>query len=239
MNHNGRPLSGISVSGGAANVTQKSYDHLVKFIVIGDSTVGKTSLINRFHGEQFSTSLISTIGVDFRLKTIDVDGKRIKIQVWDTAGQEQFQSITPAYYKGAHGVMLVYDVTNRRSFDNISRWMRMIAEHGNEMVRKVILANKCDVTGPERVIDRQMGEEIAYKNDFKFFETSAKENINIDNAVASLARSVLDHFPTFQKHGPNGLAAGGGCGGGAGDRSSVIHLGRHRKGTQHKKGCNC
>lgn len=109
-------------------MAKKAYDYLFKLLLIGDSGVGKTCILCRFSDDSFSSSFISTIGIDFKIKTIDVDGKKIKLQIWDTAGQERFHTITTTYYRGAMGIMLVYDITNGKSFDSISKWLRNIDE---------------------------------------------------------------------------------------------------------------
>ncbi|KAM9861057.1 ras-related protein Rab-8B isoform 3-T3 [Aulostomus maculatus] len=106
----------------------KTYDYLFKLLLIGDSGVGKTCLLFRFSEDAFNTTFISTIGIDFKIRTIELDGKKIKLQIWDTAGQERFRTITTAYYRGAMGIMLVYDITNEKSFDNIRNWIRNIEE---------------------------------------------------------------------------------------------------------------
>ncbi|KAE8617155.1 hypothetical protein XENTR_v10008995 [Xenopus tropicalis] len=106
----------------------KTYDYLFKLLLIGDSGVGKTCLLFRFSEDAFNTTFISTIGIDFKIRTIELDGKKIKLQIWDTAGQERFRTITTAYYRGAMGIMLVYDITNEKSFDNIKNWIRNIEE---------------------------------------------------------------------------------------------------------------
>ncbi|XP_069031269.1 ras-related protein Rab-8B isoform X2 [Embiotoca jacksoni] len=106
----------------------KTYDYLFKLLLIGDSGVGKTCLLFRFSEDAFNTTFISTIGIDFKIRTVELDGKKIKLQIWDTAGQERFRTITTAYYRGAMGIMLVYDITNEKSFDNIRNWIRNIEE---------------------------------------------------------------------------------------------------------------
>ena len=130
-------------------MTQKSYDLLFKLLLIGDSDVGKTSIL--FGPE--SALGPRTIGIDFKIKTIELHGKKIKLQIWDTAGQERFISITTSYYRGAMGIMLVYDVTNSKSFDNIAKWLRNIQEHSNPDVEKMILGNKCDMED-KRVVSK-------------------------------------------------------------------------------------
>ena len=126
-------------------MTQKSYDLLFKLLLIGDSGVGKTSILLGYSDNNFNNNFIPTIGIDFKIKTIELHGKKIKLQIWDTAGQERFISITTSYYRGAMGIMLVYDVTNSKSFDNIAKWLRNIQEHSNPDVEKMILGNKCDM----------------------------------------------------------------------------------------------
>ncbi|OON23450.1 Ras family protein [Opisthorchis viverrini] len=126
-------------------MAKKNYDALFKLLLIGDSGVGKTCLLFRYVEDTFSSSFISTIGIDFKIKTIELEGKKIKLQIWDTAGQERFQTITASYYRGAMGIMLVYDITSRRTFDNISRWMGNIQSLASHDVEKLVVANKCDM----------------------------------------------------------------------------------------------
>ena len=145
----------------------KTYDYLFKLLLIGDSGVGKTCVLFRFSEDAFNATFISTIGnfppllnrldkqkilgIDFKIRTIELDGKKIKLQIWDTAGQERFRTITTAYYRGAMGIMLVYDITNEKSFDNIKNWIRNIEEHASADVEKMILGNKCDMNDRRQV----------------------------------------------------------------------------------------
>ncbi|XP_072100581.1 ras-related protein Rab-8A isoform X2 [Mobula birostris] len=117
----------------------KTYDYLFKLLLIGDSGVGKTCVLFRFSEDAFNTTFISTIGIDFKIRTIELDGKKIKLQIWDTAGQERFRTITTAYYRGAMGIMLVYDITNEKSFDNIKNWIRNI-EETRKTLKELLLA---------------------------------------------------------------------------------------------------
>ncbi|ELW67098.1 Ras-related protein Rab-8A [Tupaia chinensis] len=158
----------------------KTYDYLFKLLLIGDSGVGKTCVLFRFSEDAFNSTFISTIGIDFKIRTIELDGKRIKLQIWDTAGQERFRTITTAYYRGAMGIMLVYDITNEKSFDNIRNWIRNIEEHASADVEKMILGNKCDVND-KRQVSKERGEKLALDYGIKFMETSAKANINVEN----------------------------------------------------------
>lgn len=171
-------------------MSKKTYDYLFKLLLIGDSGVGKTCILFRFSDDAFNHTFISTIGIDFKIKTIDLKGKKIKLQIWDTAGQERFHTITTSYYRGAMGILLVYDVTNAKSFDNIAKWLRNIEEHANEDVEKIIIGNKCDME-ERRVIPTERGEEIASAHNIPFIETSAKANINIDRVFLELTDAIL------------------------------------------------
>jgi len=159
----------------------KTYDYLFKLLLIGDSGVGKTCVLFRFSEDAFNATFISTIGIDFKIRTIELDGRKIKLQIWDTAGQERFRTITTAYYRGAMGIMLVYDITNEKSFDNIRTWIRNIEEHASNDVEKMILGNKCDMTD-RRKVSRERGESLAVEHTIKFMETSAKASINVEEA---------------------------------------------------------
>jgi len=167
----------------------KTYDYLFKLLLIGDSGVGKTCVLFRFSEDAFNATFISTIGIDFKIRTIELDGKKIKLQIWDTAGQERFRTITTAYYRGAMGIMLVYDITNEKSFDNIKNWIRNIEEHASADVEKMILGNKCDMND-RRQVSKDRGEELAIEYGIKFMETSAKASINVEEAFFTLARDI-------------------------------------------------
>ncbi|XP_058702753.1 ras-related protein Rab-8B isoform X1 [Poecile atricapillus] len=168
----------------------KTYDYLFKLLLIGDSGVGKTCLLFRFSEDAFNTTFISTIGIDFKIRTIELDGKKIKLQIWDTAGQERFRTITTAYYRGAMGIMLVYDITNEKSFDNIKNWIRNIEEHASSDVERMILGNKCDMN-EKRQVSKEKGEKLAIDYGIKFLETSAKSSINVEEAFFTLARDIM------------------------------------------------
>uniref|UniRef100_A0A8C1IA84 small monomeric GTPase n=1 Tax=Cyprinus carpio TaxID=7962 RepID=A0A8C1IA84_CYPCA len=163
----------------------KTYDYLFKLLLIGDSGVGKTCLLFRFSEDAFNTTFISTIGIDFKIRTIELDGKKIKLQIWDTAGQERFRTITTAYYRGAMGIMLVYDITNEKSFDNIKNWIRNIEEHASSDVERMILGNKCDMND-KRQVSKERGEKLAIDYGIKFLETSAKSSTNVEEVGAVL-----------------------------------------------------
>ncbi|XP_037539457.1 ras-related protein Rab-8B [Nematolebias whitei] len=171
----------------------KTYDYLFKLLLIGDSGVGKTCLLFRFSEDSFNTTFISTIGIDFKIRTIELEGKRVKLQIWDTAGQERFRTITTAYYRGAMGIMLVYDICNEKSFDNIKNWIRNIEEHASSDIEKMILGNKCDMTD-RRQVSKDRGEKLAIDYGVKFLETSAKSGLNVEEAFYTVAKDILHNL---------------------------------------------
>ncbi|KAF6032499.1 RAB10 [Bugula neritina] len=172
-------------------MAKKTYDLLFKLLLIGDSGVGKTALLFRFSDDAFNTTFISTIGIDFKIKTVEMAGKKIKLQIWDTAGQDRFHTITTSYYRGAMGIMLVYDITNQRTFDNISKWLSNIDEHANEDVEKMLLGNKADMED-KRQISSEKAMMVAKQHNIPFMETSAKTNINVEKAFMDLSASILE-----------------------------------------------
>ncbi|KFD58301.1 hypothetical protein M513_01064 [Trichuris suis] len=175
-------------------MAKKQYDLLFKLLLIGDSGVGKTCILYRFCDDAFNTTFISTIGIDFKIKTIELKGKKIKLQIWDTAGQERFHTITTSYYRGAMGIILVYDITNPKSFDNIAKWLRNINDHANEDVERMLLGNKCDME-EKRMVSKERGEQIALEHRIRFLETSAKDKTNIDKAFYDLAEAIYNKSP--------------------------------------------
>ncbi|CAB1116781.1 unnamed protein product [Ectocarpus sp. CCAP 1310/34] len=169
------------------------YDHLVKLLIIGDSGVGKSCLLLRYSDDQFSGSYISTIGIDFKIKTVFLMGKKAKLQIWDTAGQERFRNITSAYYRGSMGIMLVYDVTDLKSFKNVGNWMRQIELNAAPDVNVTLVGNKSDVAEEERVVSLEQGQRLAaeHGDHVRFFETSARSNVNVTEAFEGLATDVI------------------------------------------------
>lgn len=167
----------------------QEYDHLFKLLIIGDSGVGKSSLLLRFADNTFSGSYITTIGVDFKIRTIDIEGEKVKLQIWDTAGQERFRTITSTYYRGTHGVIVVYDVTNGDSFANVKRWLHEI-EQNCEVVNRILVGNKNDA--PDRkVVLTEDAQRFADQMNIQLFETSAKDNINVEEMFMAITRQVL------------------------------------------------
>ncbi len=144
----------------------------------------------RFTDDTWSDSYVTTIGVDFKIKTLDVDGKSVKLQIWDTAGQERFRNIISSYYRGAQGIMLVYDITDLESFQNLNSWLIEIEKNASKNVYKILVGNKCDMENDRRVTVNQ-GKEYADQNGMKFFETSAKDSKNVAEIFLDLTKENL------------------------------------------------
>lgn len=175
-------------AGGPTDGSRKRF-LLAKVVMAGDMCVGKTCILSRYT-EKALPSLISTIGIDFKVKTVTIDDTTMKLQIWDTAGQERFHTLSVSYFRGAQGFVLVYDITNPDSFKNISTWMKDIRQKAGDEVEIILLANKCDKEH-KRVIQKEKGERLAWEYGIPFLETSAKENVNIDNAFVMLAKAIL------------------------------------------------
>jgi len=169
------------------------YDYLFKLLLIGDSGVGKSCLLLRFADDTYTESYISTIGVDFKIRTIELDGKTIKLQIWDTAGQERFRTITSSYYRGAHGIIVVYDVTDQVSFNNVKQWLQEIDRYASENVTKLLVGNKCDLT-TKKVVDKDAAKEFADSKSIPFLETSAKNSTNVEQAFLTMAREIKNRM---------------------------------------------
>ncbi|CAL9049620.1 unnamed protein product [Musa banksii] len=169
------------------------YDYLFKLLLIGDSGVGKSCLLLRFADDSYIESYISTIGVDFKIRTVEQDGKTIKLQIWDTAGQERFRTITSSYYRGAHGIIVVYDVTDQESFNNVKQWLNEIDRYASENVNKLLVGNKCDLTDG-RVVSYETGKAFADEIGIPFLETSAKDSTNVEKAFMTMAADIKDRM---------------------------------------------
>ncbi|KAB5563655.1 hypothetical protein DKX38_003709 [Salix brachista] len=195
------------------------YDYLFKLLLIGDSSVGKSCLLLRFADDSYVDSYISTIGVDFKIRTVEQDGKTIKLQIWDTAGQERFRTITSSYYRGAHGIIvrispifkshcairshvqesdnlcpmglqqIVYDVTEMESFNNVKQWLNEIDRYANDSVCKLLVGNKCDLV-ENKVVDTETAKAFADELGIPFLETSAKDSINVEQAFLTMAGEI-------------------------------------------------
>jgi len=183
------PKTGIQVRKDPA----QGFDYLLKLLLIGDSGVGKSSLLLRFADNTFTDSFISTIGVDFKIKTIDVGGASVKLQIWDTAGQERFRTITSSYYRGAHGILVVFDLTNPETFNNVTKWLQEIERYACEGVQKLLIGNKCDLVS-ERKVNRRDAEEVAEQLNFSYVETSAKSAENVEDAFTKMSIAIKDQI---------------------------------------------
>uniref|UniRef100_A0A0D9ZL80 GST N-terminal domain-containing protein n=1 Tax=Oryza glumipatula TaxID=40148 RepID=A0A0D9ZL80_9ORYZ len=169
----------------AGRAMNNEFDYLFKLLLIGDSSVGKSCFLLRFADDSYVDSYISTIGVDFKIRTIEMDGKTIKLQIWDTAGQERFRTITSSYYRGAHGIIIVYDITDMESFNNVKEWMSEIDKYANDSVCKLLVGNKCDLA-ESRVVETAAAQAYADEIGIPFLETSAKDSINVEEAFLAI-----------------------------------------------------
>jgi len=197
------------------------YDFLFKLLLIGDSGVGKSCLLLRFADDTYTESYISTIGVDFKIRTVELDGKTIKLQIWDTAGQERFRTITSSYYRGAHGIIIVYDITDVESFNNVRQWLFEIDRFASEHVNKLLVGNKSDLEN-KRAVTTASAKEFAEGLDIPFLETSAKNSTNVEEAFLTMAAQIKLRMGTapvnpkdefkLQSKGVSGNAnSGNGC----------------------------
>ncbi|XP_035279035.1 ras-related protein Rab-15 [Anguilla anguilla] len=168
----------------------KQYDVLFRLLLLGDSGVGKTCLLCRFTDNEYHPSHISTIGVDFKMKTLEMDGIKVRIQIWDTAGQERYQTITKQYYRRAQGIFLVYDITSELSFQHIMKWVTDVDEYAPDKVQKILIGNKCD-EDQKRQVALEQGDKLAKAYGMDFFETSAFTNHNIRESFFRLTELVL------------------------------------------------
>lgn len=178
-------------------------DYLFKLLLIGDSGVGKSCLLLRFADDTYTESYISTIGVDFKIRTIELESKTIKLQIWDTAGQERFRTITSSYYRGAHGIIVVYDTTDLESFNNVKQWLHEIDRYASENVNKLLVGNKSDLTS-KRAVSFDQAKEFADSLGIEFVETSAKNATNVEKAFMMMAAQIKARYKSQPTGGPGG-----------------------------------
>ncbi|CAI5440662.1 unnamed protein product [Caenorhabditis angaria] len=169
----------------------QNFDYMFKLLIIGNSSVGKTSFLFRYCDDSFTSAFVSTVGIDFKVKTVFRGDKRVKLQIWDTAGQERYRTITTAYYRGAMGFILMYDITNEESFNSVQDWCTQIKTYSWENAQVVLVGNKCDMDS-ERVVSMDRGRQLASQLGLEFFETSAKENINVKAVFEKLVEIICD-----------------------------------------------
>lgn len=209
-----------------------NFDHLFKIVLVGDSGAGKSNLLSRFTRNTFTTDEKSTIGVEFATRIVPmVDEKKVKAQIWDTAGQERFRAITNAYYRGALGALLVYDVSSEQSFKNIygtgidgqplpakndkdgkevvlGNWHRELKEHANRDIVIILVGNKCDLSNQSmRQVPTEAGERLAAELDLPFIETSAKTGLNVDDAFNTVIKAIYEN--AFVSKGEGGASGSG------------------------------
>ena len=163
---------------------------MVNIIIIGDASVGKSNLLLRFNNNQFDDALKPTIGADFYSKTMDLEGQKVNTKFWDTAGQERYRAIGGRFFKDAHGILLVYDVTRKETFDNLEKWINDIEEMSKDDIKVMLIGNKNDLLDEKQVSDEE-GLSLAKEKNFFFFETSAKTGENVENAFNELIKETV------------------------------------------------
>ena len=163
------------------NTNEENYEVMFKVVLIGDMKVGKTNIVSRYIKNEFNKDSMSTIGVEFGSKELVIEGHNVKVQIWDTAGQEKYKSITNAYYKGAKGAFVVYDITNKNSFENADNWLNNLRASADKKCSIILIGNKSDLEN-KREVSIEQGEEKAKNSEIAFMETSALSGDNIDKA---------------------------------------------------------
>ncbi|XP_076302391.1 LOW QUALITY PROTEIN: ras-related protein Rab-3-like [Lasioglossum baleicum] len=185
----------------------QNFDYMFKLLIIGNSSVGKTSFLFRYADDSFTSAFVSTVGIDFKVKTVFRHDKRVKLQIWDTAGQERYRTITTAYYRGAMGFILMYDITNEESFNSVQDWVTQIKTYSCDNAQVILVGNKCDMED-ERVITTERGKQLADQLGVQFFEASAKENINIKTVFEQLVDIICDKMSESLDNDPTLIAGG-------------------------------
>ena len=173
------------------SVEEEFYDLKIRVMLIGDSNVGKTSIIKRYCKNQFSPSYISTVGIDFETKYLKINGKMVNLQIWDTAGQERYKVLAKNYFKNSDGFIIVYDITDKKTFNNVANWITQIKESASENVKSVLLGNKSDLD-QLRQVETIDGKNLADNYHFKFYETSAQKGYNINKVFVDLVKEFLN-----------------------------------------------
>jgi len=167
-------------------------DYLFKILLLGSQGVGKSSLLSRFADNEFLESMRATVGVDCKIRTVELEDKTIKLQLWDTAGQERFKTVTKAFFRGAHGVIFVYDITEKKTFEQLEYWLKEVKDNAPSNAVLMLVGNKCDLKS--RAVQTKDAKDFAQNKDAIFIETSAKDDTNVSKAFYSLANSILDRI---------------------------------------------
>ncbi|XP_072309768.1 ras-related protein Rab-19-like [Eucyclogobius newberryi] len=212
-----------------------TFDFLFKIILIGDSNVGKTCVVQNFKSGVFSERQQNTIGVDFTVRTLGIEGKKVKMQVWDTAGQERFRTITQSYYRSAHAALIAYDITRRCTFDSVQLWIKEVELYGATNVAMALIGNKCDLEEERQVRFQEACELAKDKGLLAALETSAKESQNVDEAFMMIAKELMSR---------NGLNVQQGDGTGAPHsllrtNSTAVDIGSSSAFSAHEKKSCC
>ncbi|KAF3949410.1 hypothetical protein ACB098_12G155700 [Castanea mollissima] len=168
-------------------------EYLLKIVLIGDSAVGKSNLLSRFARNEFDTNSKATIGVEFQTQAVEIDGKEVKAQIWDTAGQERFRAVTSAYYRGAVGALIVYDITRTTTFDSVKRWLDELTTHCDTTMARMLVGNKCDLENI-RAVSVEDGKSLAEAEGLFFMETSALDSTNVEAAFEVVIREIYNNI---------------------------------------------
>ena len=168
-----------------------NFDHLVKILMIGDSGVGKTCILQRFENGEFKMNHLPTIAIDFSIKTVEISNKRIKMQIWDTAGQERYNTLTAGFFKNTHAVLICFSLIDRTSFESVNRWMQQIQSLAPKDVLIVLIGNKADLTDEIKVSEEET-QKLAQEYGLHYFQTSAATGLNIDKAFRSVGEMLIE-----------------------------------------------
>ena len=174
-----------------SSTIEVDFDIKLKIMLIGDTNVGKTSLLQKYCNNEFSKNYISTIGIDFQVKYLNINNKKVKVQIWDTTGQERYQILAKNCFNSSDGFVIVYDITNRKSYNNVNNWIEQINETAPNHSKSIIFGNKNDLNDI-REVKLNEGKELAKKYNYKFFETSAKDGINLNEGFESIVREIMN-----------------------------------------------
>lgn len=202
--------------------SSSNYNFLFRYIIVGDMAVGKSCILLQFTDNKFRHQHELTIGVEFGAKTVDIDNKLIKIQIWDTAGQEAFQAITRTYYKGAVGALLVYDITRKETFLHAVKWLEEVRNNSSKNIVVILVGNKKDLES-KRQVSYEEGEQFAKENGLMFLEVSAKTALNVEDAFLQSANQILNTLDSKQDQ----------------NEGKGIKIDSKKKGTNTKEGCGC
>ncbi|KAJ0972460.1 hypothetical protein J5N97_020419 [Dioscorea zingiberensis] len=171
---------------------EEGEEYLFKVVIIGDSAVGKSNLLSRYARNEFNAHSKATIGVEFQTQSMEIDGKEVKAQIWDTAGQERFRAVTSAYYRGAVGALVVYDISRRTTFESVERWLQELSTHSDTTVARMLVGNKCDLENI-RAVSVEEGKSLAELEGLFFMETSALDSTNVKKAFEIVIKEIYDN----------------------------------------------